>query len=420
MPNNFINSSLKFLAYLSILMLFAGFLFNKPVNNIGLTLAGFHALIYVKESWAKLKGPVLYVLLALILLPTVHDIIFNGLSFFHVQNTLKWSLIVYPLFFVSCMRYPDFFKHTIVIFSLFIFFGSVISLVEYFNNYEDINQEYGMAKVMKVPAFSDHIRYSWAIVVSMIFALYAYMNFNIGKFRFLWIIYIIFNFLFLFVLSSKTGLITLYLTTLVLIGGYIFTMDRHKAFLITGSIIMIPVIAYFVFPSFQNRIEFIKYDYYHFVRKEYKQGQSDALRMYSLEGGVELIGRHPVKGFGFSEIQKEMNQWYSINKPFLKKSDYFLPSSEIVLYWASCGIFGLIVILSFVFVPLWEYRKNVFFLAYFIPVVFSFLYETHLETQTGIFVFGFTFGLVFTLAWAEKNGVKWSQNKGSIVNLPNK
>lgn len=81
MPNNFINSSLKFLAYLSILMLFAGFLFNKPVNNIGLTLAGFHALIYVKESWAKLKGPVLYVLLALILLPTVHDIIFNGLSF---------------------------------------------------------------------------------------------------------------------------------------------------------------------------------------------------------------------------------------------------------------------------------------------------------------------------------------------------
>ncbi|MBK8372116.1 MAG: O-antigen ligase family protein [Saprospiraceae bacterium] len=361
MPNNFINSSLKFLAYLSILMLFAGFLFNKPVNNIGLTLAGFHALIYVKESWAKLKGPVLYVLLALILLPTVHDIIFNGLSFFHVQNTLKWSLIVYPLFFVSCMRYPDFFKHTIVIFSLFIFFGSVISLVEYFNNYEDINQEYGMAKVMKVPAFSDHIRYSWAIVVSMIFALYAYMNFNIGKFRFLWIIYIIFNFLFLFVLSSKTGLITLYLTTLVLIGGYIFTMDRRKAFLITGSIIMIPVIAYFVFPSFQNRIEFIKYDYYHFVRKEYKQGQSDALRMYSLEGGVELIGRHPVKGFGFSEIQKEMNQWYSINKPFLKKSDYFLPSSEIVLYWASCGIFGLIVILSFVFVPLWEYRKNVFF-----------------------------------------------------------
>ncbi|MBK8547386.1 MAG: O-antigen ligase family protein [Saprospiraceae bacterium] len=292
--------------------------------------------------------------------------------------------------------------------------------MEYFNNYEDINQEYGMAKVMKVPAFSDHIRYSWAIVVSMIFALYAYMNFNIGKFRFLWIIYIIFNFLFLFVLSSKTGLITLYLTTLVLIGGYIFTMDRRKAFLITGSIIMIPVIAYFVFPSFQNRIEFIKYDYYHFVRKEYKQGQSDALRMYSLEGGVELIGRHPVKGFGFSEIQKEMNQWYSINKPFLKKSDYFLPSSEIVLYWASCGIFGLIVILSFVFVPLWEYRKNVFFLAYFIPVVFSFLYETHLETQTGIFVFGFTFGLVFTLAWAEKNGVKWSQNKGSIVNLPNK
>jgi hypothetical protein len=115
-----------------------------------------------------------------------------------------------------------------------------------------------------------------------------------------------------------------------------------------------------------------------------------------------------------------MNEWYRINKPFLKESDYFLPISEVVLYWAGCGIFGIIVFSSFIFLPMWEFRKNVFFLSYFVPVVFSFLYENHLETQNGIFVFGFTFGLFFTIAWAQKKGIKWSQNEGSIVILQNK
>lgn len=420
MPKKSTENILKILAYVSVLMLLIGFLYNRPVNNIGLTLAGFHALIYVRESWNTLKGTVLYALLALILLPTIHDLVFNGMSFFHVQNTLKWSLFVYPMFFVSCMRYNDFFKHTVYIFTGFIFFGSVWSMAEYVNNYDTINQEYGMAKVMKVPAFSDHIRYSWAIVVSMILALYGYVNFASGKFRFLWLFYILFQFVFLFVLSSKTGLITLYTSVLILTSGFIYKMEKFKAILISVTIIIIPVIAYFFLPSFQNRIEYIKYDYYHFVRKEYKEGQSDALRMYSLEGGLNLIRQRPVTGFGFSELQHKMNEWYRINKPFLKETDYFLPISEVVLYWAGCGIFGIIVFLSYIFLPIWEFRKNVFFLSYFIPVVFSFLYENHLETQNGIFVFGFTFGLFFTIAWAQKKGIKWSQNEGSIVILQNK
>jgi hypothetical protein len=124
---------------------------------------------------------------------------------------------------------------------------------------------------------------------------------------------------------------------------------------------------------------------------------SDAVRFYSLEGGLQMVKESPVTGVGFARLQQKMNDWYKTDKPFMTSDNYFLPSSQWLIYCAAGGITGGLIIFTFVIIFLYHYRKDLTFLAFFLPVVLSFCYETHLETQTGIFVFGFFLGMFMAL-----------------------
>ncbi|MFZ1706002.1 MAG: O-antigen ligase family protein [Saprospiraceae bacterium] len=403
MPNSLHKEySLTILAYTAFILLLTGFLLNRVINNIGLLLAGFHAVLFVRQAWKETKGSVLYALLGVILFPTIHDLIFHGMDFLHPQNTMKWSLIVYPLFFASCTRYTHFLKRASILFIICLLFASAYSMTEYLMHFKAINEDYGKAKVMKVLAYSDHIRLSWATVISIVLAFYWLVKENNTFFRNLLGLYILFQFTYLHILGAKTGLLTLYLTTFILVVGYIFQKNRIAALGILVFLMLSPFLAYKFIPSFQNRVKYMEYEMTLFSRNEYQPGLSDALRIYSLKAGLEVVKQHLIFGVGYAKIQKEIDEWYRQNTPFLSKDDYFLPISQFLLYWAAGGILGLLLLLYFVGITMYQFRKQAIFLAFFIPVSLSFVYENHLETQTGVFVFGCTFGLFFVQAWQEK------------------
>ncbi|MBK8621462.1 MAG: O-antigen ligase family protein [Saprospiraceae bacterium] len=387
----------QYLAYTAVILLLTGFLFNRVINNVGLLLAGVHAVIYLKDSWKMIKSWPLYILLGVILFPTIHDLIFEGAGFLRAQNTLKWSLIVYPIFFAGTLRYEGFLKNISFLSIGFLSFASTYSLVGYFQNFTAVTDAYGMAKVMKVLSYSDHIRISWATVVTIILALvFVFTEKNKWIKTALWLA-IIFQFVYIHILSAKTGLVSLYSTLLVLLLGVIIQKGRKWALIILPAILLFPVLAYHFIPSFYNRVEYTKHDYYHYKRNNFQFGLSDALRLYSLEGGIEMVKEAPVTGVGFARLQQKMNDWYKIHKPVITPNNYFLPSSQWLIYQAAGGITGGILILMFCLIFLVYYRKNLMFLAFYLPVVLSLCYETHLETQTGIFVFGFFLGLFMAL-----------------------
>lgn len=386
-----------YLAYTAVILLLTGFLFNRVVNNVGLLLAGVHAVIYLKDSWKMIKGWPVYILLGVILFPTIHDLIFEGAGFLRAQNTLKWSLIVYPIFFVGTLRYPYFLKNISYLSIIYLCFASLYSLVGYFQNFTAVTEAYGMAKVMKVLSYSDHIRMSWSTVIIIVLALiFVFTEKNKWIKTALWLV-IIFQFVYIHILSAKTGLVTLYATLLVLLLGIIFQRGRKWALIIIPSILLFPVLAYHFIPSFYNRVEYTKYDFNQYRKNNFQFGLSDAVRFYSLEGGFQMVKESPVTGVGFARLQQKMNDWYKTDKPFMTSDNYFLPSSQWLIYCAAGGITGGLIIFTFFIIFLYHYRKDLMFLAFFLPVVLSFCYETHLETQTGIFVFGFFLGMFMAL-----------------------
>ncbi len=393
------------LAWAGIACLLIGFLHNRVVANCGFLLIGVYFIIYMSKMKQVLHHPWMWTFIAIALLPLMSDIILEGASFLKYRGVMKLLLILFP-FFIFSWR-PN--RKQIQIFN-FVFIGlmlysSIYSLTYYFSNYEQIIANYRVSKVMKVLAMGDHIRISWAVVIACLIAGCEYVKTKISWLKFLLVIYIVGQVAYLHVLTSKMGLMILYITALILIISAVTKKARRWTLLLLPMIVLLPYLSFKFIPSFEQRVRYMKYDYEFYSEGKYINGLSDAVRYYSIIGGLELIKQEPFKGHGFSKLQGKIDNWYGTNLPEMGKESYFLPSSEILVYWASGGLLGLIVFLAHMLVPLFvsKLRRNIWFIAFFIPAMISFGIETHLEGVLPLWLYGWFCAWFWWIAEGEPN-----------------
>jgi len=393
------------IAVTGILLLFIGFLFNRVVSNTGFLLIGVYTLIHLSKVKWLFKDKWMYSFILLALLPLLSDIILQGTDSIHQRSLMKFLLILFPAFIF--VYNPDRKSiHTIIyLFIILMLISSCFSLFHYFSDLDQMAAKYKVSKVIHVLSFRDHIRISWATVISCLLAFYLILTVKQKRLSWFLSVYIIFQIVFLHILGAKTGLICLYLTIIIL-SWYLFKgRSRLILLFIIPIVLALPVIAYKTIPSLEQRFNFIKYDFEHYMRNEYREGLSDAVRYFSLKAGMQIIREHPVTGVGFSQLQQETNLWYKKNVPAMTEQNYFLPSSQIVIYWAACGILGLIVFLWHVLLPYFTiYLKNhIWFMSFFIPTSCSFVFETHMEGQLPLFLYGFFVSWFWFLAYQDRN-----------------
>lgn len=368
-----------------------GFLINRVVSNCGFFLIGVYMVIYFNDR-NKLSSYVWSITwLFMVVLPLLSDIVLEGLGFLNHRGVMKLLLLLFPLFIFTWNpnRRNVFWVNHLVVVSMF--FSSIYSLYKFAIDYEKVISSYNFSKVMTVLSYGDHIRISWLVVISMILGAYEISKSKSKLHQVVLVVYCLFQVIFLHWLGAKTGLLMLYIS-IVVVGVFLFIINRSWfALLLIPIIALSPIVAYKTVPSFAQRINFIKYDWSFYSSGNYVEGLSDGVRFFSLKAGKELIEERPLLGQGFSQLQPRMNKWYEDNIPHMNPSNYFLPSSEIVIYWASGGILGLLAILSHILVPFFtlRLRKSIWFLAFFIPATFSFTFETHLEGLLPLWVYGF-------------------------------
>jgi len=390
---------LETIAYLSIIFLISGFLFNRVLNNCGLFLAGIHGLYYIKYSWKKLWKPWIYLLLVVVTLPFLYDLICCG-TIQNSRNIMKWSLFVYPVFFVSTIRYSNFIKHAMMIFLAAMLISTAYSVINYLSAFSAYNQLYGQAKVMSVLAYQDHIRVGWASAISVLVAILLSISAKSRKDMAVYIFIAAIQVGFVHLLGSKTGWVVLYTMALFGISWILLRHSKKMAAILAAVVFSLPVLAYLIFPTVRQRIAFIHHDFYYYSKDNYQPGLSDALRVYSLKAGADIIDRHPLSGVGFTMIDQEMDKWYSLHTPFLPKEERFPPSSQFIEYWAAGGVFSFLLLILFLIVPFWNasLRRHFGFLAFMISSGITFLFEVPLDAQLSIFVYGFSLGLFYALA----------------------
>jgi hypothetical protein len=387
------------LAYLTISLLLAGFLFNRVVHSVGI----FFACIFIvtTKDWYKVLITDKYILSFVIV--ALSFLIFD---MFHAPELLlkstffmKLALVVYPLF----IRLWSPTQHDIIQVFIALAIIMLINIVYGIGNYiifkKELLEAYKQAKVLPTLALGDHIRMSWLTVLSIWGCVYTLRIDRNNHFKWIAIIYIIVAIMYLHLLSAKTGLLLLY-SSFLIFGFYFFLKnDFKKAVLILFFTIFSPILAYRIMPSLQNRVAYIRWDIKEYLAGNRQKGLSDGSRIASLKAGVGIFQDNVLKGIGHANLRNATWDWYKKNEPQMPKEDYIMPSSQFLIIGASCGLIGLIIFVGHLLIPLFitKFRFDIFTSIY-LPSIATFLYETHLEGQYAVFVYGFFMYLFFYIS----------------------
>ncbi len=391
MSLNFTKDSLRnILAYITLIFLVWGFLYSRAFHSVGLLLMGLIWISNYKQTLWLFKDKWFISLFTIIFCVPVFDII-NGSA---IDNAffIKLSLPLYPLFFFAWN--PDSKKIGYInrIIFLLLFLLSIETIIKYILNFDAINDDYKVAKVLSIGFYSDHIRISVFIALSCIFAIYEILENSIKKVeKIILLSYVCFQVIFLHFLVARTGLVALYLSMSIF---FIYRLIKYnsKIFIyLFALLISLPIISMKLFPSFYNRIGFTMWDKSYYERMEYREGSSDGLRYYSIRSGIDIFEKNVRDGVGFHNLRNESFAWLKDKFPAIKDYELLQPSSEFIIYAASGGVLCLFLILLYVILPFFykELLKNEYFISVYFALFVIMLFEIFLENQYGVFVFGF-------------------------------
>ncbi|MEL7020442.1 MAG: O-antigen ligase family protein, partial [Bacteroidota bacterium] len=267
--------------------------------------------------------------------------------------------------------------------------------VHYWLNFEEINLAIQQGRAIPTPR--NHIRFSLLLAISIISGGYLYAKKYIYRFdweRTLIACCTTFLFIFIHILSVRSGLLALYMALFALLVRFILIKKRYWIGL-AGIVALtaLPVASYYIVPSFQKKINYAVWD----LRTYYAgkgANNSDSGRLVSLQVGWELAQRNMLVGVGAGNLRREVKNIYRQQFPAVTEPK--MPHNQWVSVLAGTGILGIIIFGIAFFVPFFynaHYRQPLF-LGYYIIVFTSLLMENTLENSMGIGLYCF-FTLLF-------------------------
>ncbi len=357
------------------------------------------------QQWkCFVADPFLLCFTFLFFIPFVSGLWSNDVSKWLDVVRLKLPLFFFPLAFAGNWQLSrqQWFVVTAVFIALVVG-GCAWSLLDYAQHVEAIHSGYLKAKSLLTPLEDDHVRFSWMMSVAIMTCFLLQHLIQQRWYKILLLLVALFFIAYLFVLSARTGIISLGIFLLLYAGWYVFKKKQWKitVFLLAFTVAL-PVVAYFAVPTFQNRIQYIVYDFSFVQKQQYLPGANDGARTMSLRAGWHVLQQNPL-GAGAGDVMHEADKWYAANVPQVLATDKFYPSSEWLLYGAFAGwpgvmLFTFVMLLPF-FVKKLQYK--IFWTALHATAAFSFAFDMGLEVQYGIFLYAF-----LTFWWWKWLGVR--------------
>jgi len=316
---------------------------------------------------------------------------------------IKLPFLALPIAFLGLPRFDDRAVKGLLYFLLI--FMTIISIgvgINYGLHFDEINNLISRGKPMPVPR--NHIRFSILMSVAIIGGIYListqYFYKNIVEKSLIKGI-TIFLFLFIHILSVKTGIVCLYVALGVLSLRYIYTSQKYLIGLsVIIGLLSIPMIAFFTIPSFQQKINYAHYDLTQYLAGNGEK-YADSGRITSLKVGWEIFSESPIFGTGSGNLKREVIKKYKKKYPGYEES--LLPHNQFLYVLAGMGIFGFALFLLALFFPLF-YKKpyrNSFFMGYYWIFITAFILEHTIENAVGVGTF--TFFLLLFLNHLQKS-----------------
>ena len=394
-----IGSSRKLVIFISILIMLSGLLFSRMLLSLGLTVFAGACLVH-RNITDQLKtfffSPLLWSMSLLLLLPLVSGFWSQDIATWSQILRIKLPLLLLPVCFAGLNYFTDKdWQRIAFAFLILVIVGTGWSLWRYLEDANSVQEAYLRAQTIETPLGNDHVRFS--LLVSIATLTSGFLLLTKGKTfqRRIVVALLAITFIlvaYLHVLAARTGLICFYFSTLVFIIWVLWRQRKIPRYSwLLFIVLLLPFISWMAFPTFKNRISYIKYDLSFLKNDNYRSGSNDGNRLISIKAGWRLQNNHPLTGVGFGDIKNETDKLYQRKYPQMIKADKILPSSEWMIYGAGTGwpgfiLFSMVMLIPFFIAPL---QKQIAWRLLNISIVLSYVFDIGLEVQYGVFIHAF-------------------------------
>jgi O-antigen ligase len=266
------------------------------------------------------------------------------------------------------------------------FWSSLRVLFLFYQNHDHFTQSLGMGGSLPTP--TDHIRYSMIVACSMMLCLFFALEDWKLKYRWERIGYgflAVYFFIFLHILSVRSGLAVMYLGLILLGIFYLKRIALWKKLILAVFLLGAPVVAYQVLPGFKQKINYTLWDFKQFMAGN-GSTYSDSQRWETLQAGLAIGKKHPLFGAGTGKFRQEMAEYF---KEVFHKDIWYRPHNQFINVFAIFGLFGLAV---FLFMLIYPMTFRPFWSIPLIPTLYfmqllSMMVEHPLDTEVGAGLF---------------------------------
>ena len=395
------------LFFLLTLML-AGLFFSRALLAVSMIVFVVASLLhknYKLQFREFLKQPLCWGTSLLFLLPFISGLWSDDKSQWIAMMQVKLPLLLFPLAFAWPLGFSErYWRWLLTLLIMFLLGGIFYSLINYsfLRSFYDLG--YLRGNSILTPLDNDHVRFSLMVFMGIVFCGLQYHKDKEFRYAWLWIFIMILFIIYLHILASRTGLLAFYFSAAGWVIYLLLKLKRRMAITMVSFLILIPLAAWFLLPSFQNKIRLFKFESDYFIHGSYTPFSNDIVRIISIRAGWSLLKAHPIQGTGYGDIIKDSREWYSLNYSEMIEEDKIYPSSQFLVFGAGTGFGGLIIFCLVLFLP--------FFIAMANPVpwrmilsglAISYLFDIGLEVQFGVFIH--CFFLFLSWQWMKRQNI---------------
>lgn len=278
------------------------------------------------------------------------------------------------------------------VFAIFIFcclITSIYSYINYRNELASNLEMYSKGEVMKT--IVHHIYFSILCSIAAIFCAEILTKKYTFFVRFSAGISLFWLFIFIHVLSVRTGIFILYL--LLIFYVFLRFLDTRKYLYFVGFIVSLIITGFILFetiPTIKNKIDYTKYSIEQLKNNtDSLNTYSDPRRILSDKLGIEIIQKNKLFGVGIGDVQDELNAIYKERFPNFSEAVYARIHNQYLTTTAGVGLFLGFVFCLCLFLPnlFFFVKKDYLFFTIYSSLLIVMLWEPVLKTQIGTSIF---------------------------------
>lgn len=377
------------IALLCILGMVGGFIISPALCSISTFLFGVNALWGVSpRDWLRHKWWLL----------GVAWVVLFGLSWFWSEDKHTWdvrfqvklAILLLPLAFAYMPRFSAK-QYQILTLSmgLFLLAGSCYSMSFLIRDPATYIWQYKISHLLPTPAGKDHVRFSLAIALFIIWGVYAWSFMETRLLKWCLAICMVLLTLYIHILAAKSGLVSLYLFLAAWSVYLVLGKKKLAGIIVIAAIPLLVLLAMKYLPTFSARKHYVFFSWYMLKSGDKSGNYGDIGRLMSYDIAVKLIGMHPLTGVGAGDMLSEMKKGYNLWYPQVDESARLLPHNQFLTIGLGSGLLVMLLFAAWVFMPLTWLKRNTqsfFFFIVWLIVFLQIMIEPVLEVQYGVFV----------------------------------